>query len=93
MPFPVEPLAFHPTNDCAPGHAPVVDREPKALRAWAKAVVPPGETTRITLRFGPHAFRRWDDELAGWTVDAGRYDLLVGASATDIHHVVAVTIG
>jgi beta-glucosidase len=73
--------------------APPVDREPKALRAWAKAVVPAATTTRMTLRFGTHAFRRWDDGLAAWTVDAGRYELLIAASATDIRHVVPVTIG
>jgi beta-glucosidase len=72
--------------------APPVDREPKALRAWAKAVVPAGTTRRVTLRFGPHAFRRWDDGLAGWTVDLGRYDLLLAASATDVRHVVPVTV-
>ncbi len=63
---------------------PPVDREPKALKVWQKLVVEPGETVEVELRFDPTAFRRWSVEDNGWTVDPGRYRLLIAASATDI---------
>jgi beta-glucosidase len=71
---------------------PPVDREPKALRAWAKGVVPAGATRELELRFGPEAFRRWDDGAGTWTTDPGAYDLVIAASATDIRGTVRVTI-
>jgi beta-glucosidase len=71
---------------------PPVEREPKALRAWAKAVVSPGATRHLELRFGPEAFRRWDDGAGRWTIDPGRYDLLLAASATDIRAAIPLTL-
>jgi beta-glucosidase len=71
---------------------PPVEREPKALRTWAKAVVEPGATEQLELRFGPQAFRRWDDGAGRWTVDPGAYDLVIAASATDVRRTVRVTI-
>jgi len=72
--------------------APPVDREPKALRAWAKTVVRRGETTDVRLVFGPDAFRRWDEAARGWAVDRGEYDLVVAASAVDVRSTVRVTV-
>ena len=71
---------------------PPVDREPKALRAWAKTTVPAGETRSVTLTFGPPAFQRWDDVEHRWVVDAGTYDLVLGASATDVRSTVRVEL-
>jgi beta-glucosidase len=71
---------------------PPVDREPKALRAWAKTVVPPGTAEDVELRFGPDAFRRWDTDAGDWTVDPGEYDLVIAASATDIRATIRVTV-
>ena len=59
---------------------------------WAKVVVAAGETQQVELVFGPDAFRRWDAEAGGWTVDPGDYDLVIAASATDVRSVVRVTI-
>jgi beta-glucosidase len=71
---------------------PPVEREPKALRAWAKAVVPAGDTRHLELRFGPEAFRRWDAEGGRWTVDRGEHDLVIAASAADLRCTIRVTI-
>ena len=75
----------------APVDSPV-EREPKALRAWAKTVVAAGTTDTVTLRFDSRAFRRWDELAGDWTVDKGRYELLIGASSMDIRHAIDVTI-
>ena len=71
---------------------PPVDREPKALRTWVKAVVAAGTTVELVLRFDARAFRRWDPSAGQWTVDPGRYDLLLAASATDIRHTITVSV-
>ena len=71
---------------------PPVDREPKALKTWTKVVVPAGTSTDVQLRFGPEAFRRWDAEAGAWTVDAGGYDLVLAASATDIRSTIRVSV-
>lgn len=63
---------------------PVVDREPKTLRAWSKVRVPAGTTADVVLTFGPEAFRRWDVAARSWVVDPGAYDLVVAASAGDV---------
>ena len=72
--------------------APPVDREPKALRAWAKAVVPAGGRAEVTLTFGADAFRRWDPALPGWVVDPGAYDLVIAASAGDVRSTLRVEV-
>ena len=71
---------------------PPVEREPKALRTWAKTVVAAGTTAEIALTFGPEAFRRWDVEAADWVVDPGDYDLIIAASAGDVRSTHRVTV-
>lgn len=71
---------------------PPVDREPKALRTWHKLVVAPGEVATARLDFGPDAFRRWDTAGRSWVVDPGAYDLVIAASATDVHRTVRVEV-
>jgi len=72
--------------------APPVPREPKALKAWSKLVVPAGQRRELTLEFGTVAFRRWDAGRTGWVVDPGAYRLLIGASADDIRDEVVVQV-
>ncbi|NND74594.1 MAG: glycoside hydrolase family 3 protein [Ilumatobacter sp.] len=67
-------------------------RPPKELRSWKKVIVAPGETTDVTLTFGPAAFHRWDPAGGTWVVEAGDYDIVLAASATDERHRVRVTI-
>ena len=71
---------------------PPIQREPKALRAWAKTVLRAGSTDEVALRFDSCAFRRWDESAGDWTVDPGRYELLIAASSVDIRHTITVTI-
>ena len=72
--------------------APPVVRELKALRAWTRTVVPAGATVPVELTFTGESFRRWSVERSGWVIDAGRYDLVVAASATDIRSTVQVEV-
>ena len=74
----------------APVDPPVV-REPKALRAWAKVVVPAGAAVDAVVEVPGSAFRRWEPGT-GWVVDPGRYDLVVAASAADVRAVLPVEV-
>ncbi len=69
-----------------------VDREPKALRTWAKLAVPAGATVDVPLTFAREAFRRWDTMTGDWVVDPGDYDLVIAASATDIRSTLRVHV-
>lgn len=71
---------------------PPVDREPKALKSWAKRVVSAGTTDEVTLTFGPDAFRRWDDQTHRWVIDPGVFDLVIAASATDVRSTLRVEV-
>jgi len=63
---------------------PPVMRPDKELKAFAKVLVKPGETKTVTLTLGPRAFAYYAPDAKAWRVAAGRYELLVGASARDI---------
>jgi beta-glucosidase len=70
-----------------------VARPPKELKAFARAALAPGESRDITLNLEPRAFAFWDIQRQQWSVVAGTYDVLVGASSADIraHHTVDMT--
>ena len=59
------------------------DRPAKELRAWAKVSLGAGESATAEVRFPALAFRRWDSDAHGWVTDAGSYELVLCASATD----------
>ena len=71
---------------------PPVERAPKTLGTWSRVVVPAGDSTTTTLRFGATALRRWDDVDGRWVIDPGPVDLIVAASATDERHRIRVTV-
>ncbi len=63
-------------------HAPPQSGEPSArLKGFAKVMLEPGETQRVTVALDPRAFSVWDTGSAGWTVVAGRYEIRVGDSS------------
>ena len=55
-------------------------------------IIEPGQTVEVVLSFGAEAFRRWSAETGAWTIDPGRYQLLLGASASDIRSTLEVGI-
>ena len=61
-----------------------VERCVKDLRGFAKVALKPGETKVVTHRFTERDFAYWDDFAHGFRADAGRYEVLVGASSADI---------
>ncbi|KAI2780164.1 glycoside hydrolase family 3 protein [Daldinia loculata] len=57
---------------------------PKQLRGFEKVPLAPGESAEITFELTRRDLSVWDVVTQGWIVQAGRYDLYVGASSRDI---------
>jgi beta-glucosidase len=57
---------------------------PKALKAFTKVELEPGESRTVAFSLTERAFAHYDEALSRWTVEPDAYDILVGASAVDI---------
>jgi beta-glucosidase len=70
-----------------------VVRPPQELKAFAKVWLDPGESREVRLHLDDRAFAFWDAERGDWTVEPGRFELLVGTSSRAIAHRVPVERG
>jgi beta-glucosidase len=59
-------------------------RPPKELKGYARVRLARGESKEITLALEPRAFAFWDDRAKNWSVEAGAYEVLAGASSADV---------
>jgi beta-glucosidase len=67
-------------------------RPAKELAGFAKVRLEPGQTARAEVPLGRRAFAVWDTAADDWLVEAGEYEILVGASSTDVRGSVTVHI-
>ena len=70
----------------------MVYRPERELRAFAKVHLEPGASERVLLELDERAFAFFDVDVARWRVEAGEFDLLVGASSRDIRSTVTVEV-
>lgn len=61
-----------------------VERPPKELKGFAKVKLEPGESATARIELPRQAFARWDETEHDWVVDEGVYQILLGASSSDI---------
>lgn len=61
-----------------------VFRPKKELKGFDKVALEPGETKTVTFEIGRRAFAFYDVDIADWVVEAGEFEILIGASAHDI---------
>ena len=61
-----------------------VHRPEQELRAFAKVALAPGETRRVTLTLDDAAFAIYDTGAGTWIVEAGEFEIRLGASSRDI---------
>ncbi len=59
-------------------------RPAKELKGFAKVALQPGEETEVTLDLDRRAFAYYAPQLKEWRVEAGTFEILVGASSQDI---------
>jgi beta-glucosidase len=61
-----------------------VPRPPRELKGFAKVRLKAGESKRVQIALRPSALAFYDEKSDKWKADAGRYEILVGASSRDI---------
>ena len=59
-------------------------RPERELRAFAKLDLGPGETGTARFLLDDRAFEHWDPAAHAWRVEAGEFELYVGASSRDL---------
>lgn len=62
------------------------------LKGFAKVGLEPGESSRVEIELGRRAFAVYDVATATWMVEAGAYEVRVGASSRDIRLTEVVTV-
>ena len=69
------------------------DKTPiRALKAFQRVELAPGQTRAVTLRLPAADLAHWDVTRSRWVVESSTYDLMVGASAGDIRARTAVSV-
>ena len=68
----------------APKFSSKVYRAAKELKEFARVSLEPGETTNVELSLDKCAFEYFSTDLDKWVVEAGTYQIMVGASSRDI---------
>lgn len=69
-----------------------VYRPDKELKGFAKVHLEPGRSERVTVALDRRAFAFWDTVEGRWVVEAGEFELLVGASSRDLRGRATVTV-
>jgi beta-glucosidase len=59
-------------------------RPPKELKGFAKLQLQPGETKTVSIRLDFRAFAFYHPGYHQWITEDGEFDILIGASSTDI---------
>ncbi len=67
-------------------------RPSKELKGFVKVALRPGETQSVAIKLDFRAFAYWHPEYRQWITEDGELDILIGASAADIRHTLAVKL-
>jgi beta-glucosidase len=67
-------------------------RPPKELKGFAKVELQPGETRTVSIPLDFRAFAYYDPAYQRWIAEDGEFDILIGASSTDIRGTATVTL-
>lgn len=70
-----------------------VVRPPKELRNFGKVALAPGQTTEICLPITAMDLCFYDEETQSWKLEAGEFEVSIGASAADIRLSGKYTVG
>ena len=64
-----------------------VQRPERELKGFEKVRLAPGETKHVTINLDSRAFSYWSDTTHSWTIDPGKFVILVGDSSenTPLH--------
>ncbi len=73
-------------------HKSSLARPPKELKGFAKIELQPGETKTLTVSLDFRAFAYYHPAYRQWITEDGEFDILIGASSTDIRCTKTVTL-
>lgn len=73
-------------------HESTLVRPEKELKGFAKVALEPGETKTVSIKLDFRAFAYYHPAHKQWITEDGDFDLLIGASATDIRQRVTVRL-
>ena len=59
-------------------------RPKKELKGFCRIHLEPGEEKETEIRLNERSFAVWNTQTGSWTVEPGKYSVLIGASSTDI---------
>jgi beta-glucosidase len=71
---------------------PPLPRPVKELKAFRKVSLSPGQETEVEFSLGERDFAVFDPRVSAWTVTGDGFDILVGASSSDIRLQQSVTL-
>ena len=71
---------------------PSIYRPAKELKGFAKVFLKAGESKTVTIKLDDKAFRYFNVKTDKFEIDGGEYDILIGASVTDIKLTGTVTV-
>jgi beta-glucosidase len=66
---------------------------PKALKGFAKVVLAPGESRRVTFPLNGRSYAYWNQATGSWKVAPGCYRVMVGASSRDLAATGGIPLG
>ena len=72
--------------------ASTLSRPQKELKGFAKVSLLPGETKTVSIKLDFRAFAYYHPQYHRWVAENGEFDLLIGASSTDIRHTLTVKL-
>lgn len=67
-------------------------RPEKELKGFTKVDLQPGETKTVSIPLDFRAFAYYHPRHRQWITESGEFDILIGASSTDIRHIETVTL-
>lgn len=62
----------------------IVFRPEKELKGFQKVFLKAGESAEVTIPFDDKTFRYWNVKTDKWEIEMGNYEIMVGASVSDI---------
>lgn len=62
----------------------IVFRPEKELKGFKKVFVKAGESVEVAIPFDDKTFRYWNVKTNNWEIEMGTYEIMVGASVSDI---------
>lgn len=62
----------------------IVFRPEKELKGFAKVFIKAGESAEVVIPFDDKTFRYWNVKTNRWEIEMGTYQIMVGASVSDI---------